>query len=54
MGPSWVPKLADSWQAGHLASTDVGVAQNLSAYALIQAATFIVVYLLTSIQPVRR
>ncbi|WP_296165906.1 TPM domain-containing protein [uncultured Brevundimonas sp.] len=54
MDPSWVPGLADAWQAGHLAFTDVAVAQNLSAYALIQAATFIVVFLLTSIQPVRR
>ena len=54
MDPSWVPGLADAWQAGHLAFTDVAVAQNLSAYALIQAATFIVVFLLTSIQPIRR
>lgn len=54
MGPSWVPGLADTWQTGHLAFTDVAVAQNLSAYALIQAAIFIIVFLLTSIQLVRR
>lgn len=54
MDPSWVPGLADAWQAGHLAFTDVAVAQNMSAYALIQAATFIVVFLFTSIQPIRR
>ena len=54
MDPSWVPGLADAWQAGHLAFTDVAVAQNLSAYALIQAATFIIVFLLTSIPAVRR
>ena len=54
MDPSWVPGLADAWQAGHLAFTDVAVAQTLSAYALIQAATFISVFLLTSIPTVRR
>lgn len=54
MDPSWVPGLADAWQAAHLAFTDVAVAQNLSAYALIQAAIFIVVFLLTSISSVRR
>lgn len=54
MSPNWVPGLADAWQAGHLAFTDVAVAQTLSAYALIQAATFISVFLLTSIPTVRR
>ncbi|MGV8955353.1 MAG: TPM domain-containing protein [Cypionkella sp.] len=54
MDPSWVPGLADAWQASHLAFTDVAVAQNLSAYALIQAAIFVAVFLLTSIPSVRR
>lgn len=54
MDPSWVPGLADAWQAAHLAFTDIAIAQTLSAYALIQAATFVVVYLLTSLPAVRR
>lgn len=54
MDPSWVPGLADAWQAAHLAFTDVAIAQTLAAYALIQAATFVLIFLLTSIPAVRR
>ena len=54
MDPSWIPGLADAWQAAHLAFADVAMAQTLSAYALIQVATFVVVYLLTSIPTLRR
>ncbi len=52
--PAWIPGLADGWQAAHLSSTDVVVGQSLAAYALIQSAVFVMVFLLTSIPGVRR
>ena len=52
--PSWVPGMSDAWQAAHLAFSDVAIAQTLSAYALIQAAIFVIVFLVTSIPGVRR
>lgn len=54
MVPSWIPGLADAWQAAHLAFIDVAVGQSLAAYALIQAVIFATVFLLTSIPAVRR
>ncbi|MGV8929341.1 MAG: TPM domain-containing protein [Brevundimonas sp.] len=52
--PAWIPGLGDGWQAAHLSSTDVIVGQSLAAYALIQSAVFLTVFLLTSIPGVRR
>jgi putative membrane protein len=52
--PAWIQGLADGWQAAHLSSTDVLVGQSLAAYVLIQAALFLMVFLLTSIPDVRR
>lgn len=52
--PAWIPGLADGWQAAHLSSTDVMVGQSLAAYALIQSAVFVTVFMLTSIPGVRR
>ena len=52
--PAWIPGLGDGWQAAHLASTDVVVGQSLAAYALIQSAVFVTVFLLASIPRVRR
>lgn len=52
--PAWIPGLGDGWQAAHLSSTDVIVGQSLAAYALIQSAVFLAVFLLTSIPAVRR
>ena len=52
--PAWIPGLGDGWQAAHLSSTDVLVGQSLAAYALIQSAVFLTVFLLASIPGVRR
>lgn len=52
--PAWIPGLGDGWQAAHLSSTDVMVGQSLAAYALIQSAVFVTVFMLTSIPGVRR
>lgn len=52
--PGWIPGMGEGWQAAHLSSTDVVVGQSLAAYALIQSAVFLTVFLLTSIPGVRR
>lgn len=52
--PAWLPGAGDSWQAAHLAAEDVTVGLAIGAYAMIQALVFLVVFLLTSIPPVRR
>lgn len=52
--PAWIPGMGDGWQAAHLSSTDVVVGQSLAAYALIQSAVFVAVFLLTSVPGVRR
>jgi len=54
LDPGWVPGLGSGWQAAHLASGDVIVGQAVGAYALIQAAVFLIVLLLTSIPAVSR
>ncbi len=51
---SWVPGLGAGWQAAHLASGDVALGQALAAYALVQAAVFLIVLLTTSIPAVSR
>ena len=45
--PAWFPGIADSWEAAQLAARDLTVARALGAYAVLQAAVFIVVFLLT-------
>jgi len=52
--PAWIPGLGDGWQAAHLSSTDVVVGHSLAAYALVQSAVFVTVFLLTSIPGIRR
>jgi putative membrane protein len=52
--PAWIPGLADSWEAAHLAARDVSIGQALGAYALIQAVVFLTVYLLTRLPAVTR
>ena len=52
--PAWIPGMGESWQAAHLSSTDVIVGQSLAAYALIQSAVFVAVFLLTSIPAICR
>jgi putative membrane protein len=52
--PAWIPGLGDSWEAAHLASREVTIGQAVAAYALVQAAIFVIVLLLTSIPPIQR
>lgn len=52
--PAWLPGVGDSWEATHLAARDVVVGRALAAYAVIQAALFLTVFLLTAIPAVRR
>ena len=52
--PDWVPGLTDSWEAAHLAAREATIGHALTAYALIQAAIFLAVFLLTSLPVLRR
>jgi len=52
--PAWIPGVADSWEAAHLASREVSIGQALGAYALIQAVVFLTVYLLTRLPAITR
>ncbi|HYD28838.1 TPM domain-containing protein [Brevundimonas sp.] len=52
--PAWIPGMADSWEAAHLASRDVSIGQALSAYAVIQAVVFLATYLITRLPTVTR
>ncbi|HYC97898.1 TPM domain-containing protein [Brevundimonas sp.] len=52
--PAWIPGMADSWEAAHLAARDVSVGQALGAYAVIQAVLFLGVYLITRLPAVTR
>ena len=52
--PDWIPGMADSWEAAHLASRDISAGHALGAYAVIQAVLFLVVYLITRLPTVTR
>jgi len=51
---AWLPGVADSWRTAHLAAQRVEVGQTLAAYAVLQAAVLIAVFLITSIPVVNR
>ena len=51
---AWFPGLGDNWQAAHLAASHVTLGKTLAAYAVIQAAVFVTVLLITCIPPVLR
>lgn len=51
---SWVPGSGDGWEAAHLAARDVGIGHALTAYAVVQAAVFVAVFMITLIPGVRR
>ena len=57
-GAHWLPGLpglwAAEWQAAHAAAREVEIGQALAAYALVQAAVFLGVFLLTLIPTVKR
>lgn len=52
--PAWIPGMADSWEAAHLASRDISAGQALGGYAVIQAVLFLAVYLITRLPTVTR
>ncbi len=52
--PAWFPGVADSWEGAHLASRDVVIGRALSAYAVLQAAIFVTIFLLLSTRGGRR
>ncbi|MGO4686335.1 TPM domain-containing protein [Brevundimonas sp. 2YAF1] len=52
--PSWFPGLGDAWETSHLAALDIAIGRALSAYAVVQAAVFVTVFLITCIPLVRR
>ncbi|NJC42527.1 putative membrane protein [Brevundimonas alba] len=52
--PGWIPGMADSWEAAHVASRDVSIGQALGAYAVVQAVVFLAVYLLCRVPVVTR
>lgn len=51
---TWLPGFGNAWEVAHLAAREVTVGRTLAAYALIQAAVFLAVFMLTSIPAVRR
>ncbi len=52
--PAWLPGFADGWETAHLAARQVAVGSALAAYALLQAAVFLLMLVLTAIPAVRR
>lgn len=51
--PAWFPGIADSWEAGHLAARDITIGKALAAYGVLQAAVFLMVFMVVSIPAVR-
>ncbi|CAN5299096.1 TPM domain-containing protein [soil metagenome] len=51
--PAWFPGIADNWEAVHLAARHLTIGRALSAYAVLQAAVFVVVFLITSVPAIR-
>lgn len=51
---SWLRGFGNGWEVAHLAAREVTVGRILSAYAIIQAAVFLAVFILTSIPAARR
>ncbi len=51
---TWLPGFGDGWEVAHLAAREVTVGRTLSAYAVVQAAVFLAVFMVTSIPMVRR
>jgi putative membrane protein len=53
-GPSWLPGFAGDWVSAQSDASDASVTATLMAYAVAQAAVFLVASLLVSLPPVRR
>ena len=52
--PIWFPALTDGWEAAHLSAREALIGTTVQAYALIQVAVFLTVFLITCIPTVRR
>jgi len=52
--PAWFPGIADSWETAHLAAREITISRALAAYAVVQAAIFIGVFLITCLPGVKR
>ncbi|WP_312148347.1 TPM domain-containing protein [Brevundimonas sp.] len=53
-GAPWLSGLGGDWQAAHAAGRELEISQTLAAYALVQAAVFLSVFLLSLIPALRR
>lgn len=51
---TWFPGLSDSWEAAHLAARDLTIGRAIGAYAVVQGAVFIGVYVLLRVPPLTR
>ncbi len=51
---TWFPGLSDSWEAAHLAARNVTIGRAIGAYAVVQGAVFVAVYLLLRIPALTR
>lgn len=54
LAPHWIPGLGGGWSVAHVAAADTAATSALIAYAVVQAAVFLIVLLLGQIGPVRR
>ena len=52
--PAWLPGFSGGWEASHLAAQQIAIGGALAAYALLQAAVFLLMLVLTAIPAVRR
>lgn len=50
----WIPGISSGWDAAHLAGRGTETSQSLAAYALVQAAAFILVYATLRLPLLRR
>lgn len=52
--PAWPPGLSDGWTVAHIAAEPSNIGLALGAYTALQAVIFLIVFLITSIDPIRR
>ncbi len=52
--PAWPPGLSDGWTVAHIAAEPSNIGLALGAYTALQAVIFLIVFLLTSFDPIRR
>ena len=54
LAQAWIPGLGGGWSVAHVAAADTEATSALVAYAVVQAAVFLIVLLLGQLGPVRR